>query len=171
MSPFCFSSSAAEWQRQTWDCTLFQTRPALPSRMLQDWALSFGWKQIILLSCPSCHAFCLYKAGRPAGSVLRSSSSLRRSNTIKHLRVDDRSNFFQATLVHRGWVGIFWNGPVHSWVCWLGVRWWDYLLFVRVNLVWCSRFIQKVVFTHVEAPTEPTTLAIFFRNSRKHTSF
>lgn len=36
MSRCCFSSSAAEGQRQTWDCTLLQTRPALPSRMLQD---------------------------------------------------------------------------------------------------------------------------------------
>lgn len=115
-------------------------------RVLQHWGLSSGWKQIILLSCPSCHAFSLYKAGGPAGPVFLFFSS-RTPLNIWELMTEP---IFHATLTTEV---RFWScemAPCILKFCWMDVCWWYEPLFGRVNLVWCDCFIHKMncFYTH-----------------------
>lgn len=73
------SSGGAQKESVSWRRTGI-VRPAPASCVPQPSGLRFGRKLMILLSCSSCHAFSLYKAGRPAGPDFLFLSSRTRLN-------------------------------------------------------------------------------------------
>lgn len=140
----------------------------LLSRVLQYWGLRFGWKQIILLSCPSflprllslhrmqtsgfSFPFLQYSPVIPVQSHLTPLNIWQLMTEPFFSRYsDNKFNFFSDSDL------VKW--PCSSLHLLKGLRF--HLLFSKVDLVWCYCFIHKIAFTNVKGLTEALTWAFF----------